>query len=220
MQSVGGARPVMSRWRLSARRGPTSLRAVAGVLVVAALAEEVAHVRDREVLVTGVGKAVAAAALAKRLATSPRPDVVVNLGTAGALHPAYSGVLDVGYVTQHDFPYAAVEELVGPLQRGYRLRPAAPPEPAAPPTTGVVLATGDAFVADASRAAAIAALGVHLVDMEAFSFAATCAAFGVPLRCIKAVSDAADAAAGRSWLESVDGCARRLADWLDADLSR
>ena len=56
-------------------------------LVVAALAEEVAHVSGVEVLVTGVGKAVAAAALARRLASSRRPSLVVNVGTAGALAP-------------------------------------------------------------------------------------------------------------------------------------
>jgi adenosylhomocysteine nucleosidase len=185
-------------------------------LVVAALTEEVAHVRAVEVLVTGVGKAVAAAGLARRLAAEPRPDVVVNVGTAGALDESATGLHEVGFVTQHDFPYAAIEALAGPVDRGYLLRADAPPQPVRDwPRTLVAVATGDTFVADAERAAAIAETGVHLVDMEAFAYAATCAAFGVPMRCVKAVSDAADADAGESWLDTIDACAIALADWVD-----
>lgn len=184
---------------------------------MAALAEEVAHVRDVEVLVTGVGKAVAAAGLARRLAAAPCPEVVVNVGTAGALDAAAaSGLHEVGFVTQHDFPYSAIEALAGPVHRGYLLHPDEPPRPVREwPRSLVAVATGDMFVADAERAAAIAQSGVHLVDMEAFAYAATCAAFGVPMLCVKAVSDAADADAGASWLDAIDTCAVALADWVN-----
>ena len=188
-------------------------------LVVAALAEEVARVRDAEVLVTGVGKAVAAAALARRLAGGPTPDLVVNIGTAGAVAPEMAGLHEVGFVTQHDFPYDAIETLVGPLDRGFVLAAGAPPRPARVPAAGAVtLATADTFVAEATRAAAIAAAGVHLVDMEAFAYAATCAAFEVPMRCVKAVSDVADEDAGDSWLDTIEACAAALADWLDCHI--
>ncbi|HET6909644.1 MAG TPA: nucleosidase [Mycobacteriales bacterium] len=185
------------------------------VLVVAALVEEVAHVHDVEVLVTGVGKAVAAATLARRLAQGPPPTLVVNVGTAGAVGPVSTGLHEIGFVTQHDFPYASIEALVGAVDRGFVLDPSGPPQPVRAAPGGVMtLATGDVFVADAERAAAIAAGGVHLVDMEAFAYAATCAAFAVPFRCVKAVSDAADAAAGETWLDSIDACATALADWV------
>lgn len=195
-------------------------------LVVAALAAEAAHVGDLpgvEVLVTGVGKAAAAAALGRRLATGPRPEVVVNIGTAGALDASYSGIVEVGWVTQHDFPYAAIEALAGAdvTARGYALFDDRPPTAAdAAPAGAVAVASGDAFVNDPQRAAAIAASGMHLVDMEAFALAAVCFEFGLPLRCVKAVSDAADADAARSWVETVDRCARALAEWLAADTSR
>jgi adenosylhomocysteine nucleosidase len=184
-------------------------------LVVAALAEEVAHVRGVEVLVTGVGKAVAAASLARRLAGGDRPSIVVNIGTAGALHAAVTGIVEVGYVTQHDFPYDAIEALAGQLDRGYHLAPDTPPRAMrAAPTGATVLATGDMFVADPLCAAQIAAAGVTLVDMEAFAYAAACASFGVPMRCVKAVSDSADHDAGETWLDTIDRCARSLADWV------
>jgi adenosylhomocysteine nucleosidase len=184
-------------------------------LVVAALAEEVAHVSGVEVLVTGVGKAVGAAALARRLAASDRPSLVVNVGTAGALRAGVSGLIEVDHVTQHDFPYAAIELLAGPVDRGYRLHPEAAPFPVAEfPADATVLATGDVFVADPVRAAQIAAGGVALVDMEGFAYAAACASFGVAMRCVKAVSDSADDDAGASWLDTIDACARDLAAWV------
>lgn len=190
------------------------------VLVVAALSEEVAYVTGREVLVTGVGKARAAAALARRLATASPPDLVVNIGTAGSLSPEVHGVVEVGFITQHDFPYDGIEALVGaPVDRGYALHPDVPPTAMQHLPVGVpTVATGDLFVADAEAARRIAGGGVHLVDMEAYAYATACADAAVPMRCVKAVSDAADADAGDSWLDTIDHCARALADWLTAEL--
>src|SRR5436190_8039626 len=153
------------------------------VLVAAALTEEVAHLGgDVEVVVTGVGKARAAAALGRRLAASP-PDLVVNVGTAGAVDSSLRGVVEIDFVTQHDFPYDAVETLLGaPLDRGFALHRDRPPAAMRrPPPGATAIATGDLFVADAAAAARIAAAGIHLVDMEAYGYAAACAEFGVPL---------------------------------------
>jgi len=185
------------------------------LLVVAALHEEVRYVdRDVEVLVTGVGKAMAAARLASRLAES-RPSLVVNVGTAGALASSMAGVYDVDVVTQHDFPYAAIAALVGggaPV--GYRLGSDGPPAPVDAVSGSCVLGTGDSFVSDAATALSLGGRGIHLVDMEGYGYATACAAFGVPLRCVKAVSDRADADAAESWLDLIDGCALALGDWL------
>jgi adenosylhomocysteine nucleosidase len=190
------------------------------LLVVAALREEAAYVDGSvEVLVTGVGKAPAAAVLAARLADASlaRPDLVVNIGTAGALSSSLAGVHDVDVVTQHDFPYAAIEALVGAGRgavRGFRLRPDAPPVAVDEVTGSCVLGTGDTFVSDPATALSLAGRGIHLVDMEGYGFATTCAAFGVPLRCVKAVSDRADADAAESWLDLIDGCALSLGEWV------
>ena len=188
--------------------------------MVAALTEEVAHVSGHEVLVTGVGKARAAASLARRLATGGLPDVVVNVGTAGSLSPEVHGVVEVGFITQHDFPYDGLEALVGaPVDRGYALHPGTPPTAMQHPPVGVpTVATGDVFVADAEAARRIAGGGVHLVDMEAYAYATACADAAVPMRCVKAVSDTADADASDSWLDTIDHCALALAEWLAAEL--
>jgi adenosylhomocysteine nucleosidase len=191
------------------------------VLVVAALAEEVTHVPTGvEVVLTGVGKARAAAGLSRRLATGPTPQLVVNVGTAGAVDPSFTGVHEVAVVTQHDFPYDAIEALMGtPVDRAFSLAAGLPPRPVQGWEAGLTaLATGDVFVNDAAAAARIAAGGVRLVDMEGYGYAAACAEFAVPLRCVKAVSDGADADAGESWLDAVDGCAQLLGEWLEAQL--
>ena len=193
------------------------------MLVVAALQEEVAHVgAGVDVLVTGVGKARAAAALAHRLAARDETQMVVNIGTAGAVVPGLAGVHEIGYVTQHDFPYDAMDALLAqPVDRGFALNGTGPPLAVRAPGADVTaLATGDVFVADAASAARIAAGGVHLVDMEAYAYAAACAEFGVAFRCAKAVSDTADADAGLSWLDSVDACAQALGRWLAAAVLR
>lgn len=187
------------------------------LLVVAALHEEVRYVDgDVEVLVTGVGKALAAAGLASRLAASPRPSLVVNVGTAGALSASMAGVYDVDIVTQHDFPYAAIQSLVGAgaAPVGYRLRPDGPPAAVEALDGACVLGTGDSFVSDAATAMSVGDRGIHLVDMEGYGYATACAAFGVPLRCVKAVSDRADADAAESWLDVIDSCALALGEWV------
>ena len=185
------------------------------VLVVAALEEEVVHVGGVDVVVTGVGKARAAVGLARRLADDA-PDLVVNVGTAGAVDGLITGLVEVTWVTQHDFPYDAIEALLhSPMERGFALQPDAPPlRLIGPPSGATALATGDTFVADANDARRLAAAGIHLVDMEAYAYASACAEFGVPFRCIKVVSDAADEAAGASWLDTIDACARSLGEWV------
>ncbi|MEC4630459.1 hypothetical protein VSS86_22285, partial [Bacillus safensis] len=69
------------------------------------------------VLVTGIGKIRAAAGLAACLAAYESaggpPSVVVNIGTAGALHAHMEGVHRVDTVLLHDFSHAAIREITG-----------------------------------------------------------------------------------------------------------
>lgn len=186
------------------------------VLVVAALDEEVVHIAGVEVLVTGVGKARAAAVLARRLATDA-PDLVVNVGTAGAVDGLVTGLVEVTWVTQHDFPYDAIDALVGaPTDRGFALQHDAPPQRLIePPVGSTALASGDTFVSSTADARRLAAAGIHVVDMEAYGYASACAEFGVALRCIKVVSDTADETAAANWLDTIDACAQSLGAWVD-----
>ncbi|MFD9686318.1 nucleosidase [Kitasatospora sp. NPDC001309] len=176
-------------------------------LLVVAVREEAAHLDDRlPVLLTGIGKVNATAALATVLARGELPSEVINLGTAGALRPGWEGMHHVVQVIQHDLNTAALQHLTG---RSY----------GAPLVVGKgdgpVLATGDLFV-DSPDAKERLAEHADLVDMEGYAVAAVAHRAGVPVRLVKYVSDEAGDGAARSWQESVDGCARHLADWVHA----
>ncbi|MFF2039944.1 nucleosidase [Kitasatospora sp. NPDC058170] len=174
-------------------------------LLVVAVREEAAYLGEElPVLLTGIGKINAAAALATVLAGDRHPSEVVNLGTAGALRPGWAGTHTVTQVIQHDIDTPALFELTGrtygaPLVVGKG--------------DGPVLATGDLFVSDAAARDRLAE-HADLVDMEGYAVAAVAHRAGLPVRLVKHVSDEAGDGAGHTWRESVDDCARHLADWL------
>ena len=167
-------------------------------LLVVAVAQEAAHLDSGlPVLLTGMGKVNAASAVASALAGTVRPASVVNLGTAGALKPGWSGTHEVRSVLQHDLDSAVLHMLTGetvgaPLD----LDPAS-----AAPSSGPVLATGDLFVSDEAARQRLAAR-----------------AAGVPVRLVKHVSDEAGEGAAKTWRESVDACAVLLAAWVRENL--
>lgn len=178
------------------------------VLFVSALPEESAGIADHApVLHTGAGKVQAAAALAHRLATGPRLDLIVNVGTAGALGDhRFGDVLEVAVVAQHDFDHVAVSALAG------RPLPGGPIELEGPEGATARLATGDRFIADPAERRRLAA-HADLVDMEGYAIAATGQRFGVPVWIAKCVSDTADADAEISWRDALEVAAQGLAAW-------
>ncbi|MFB7379646.1 nucleosidase [Kitasatospora purpeofusca] len=177
-------------------------------LLVVAVREEAAHLGDRlPVLLTGIGKVNAAAALATVLAGGQHPSEVVNLGTAGALRPGWEGIHTVTQVIQHDLDTPALYALTG--------RTYGAPLVVGRGGDGPVLATGDLFVSDPAARDRLAE-HADLVDMEGYAVAAVAHRAGLPVRLVKHVSDEAGDGAAHSWQESVDDCARHLADWLHA----
>jgi adenosylhomocysteine nucleosidase len=155
------------------------------------------------VLLTGMGKVNAAVTLSTVLARGPHPSHIVNLGTAGALRPRWTGTHVIGTVIQHDLDTDLLYTLTGETY-GAALTLNA--------DDGPILATGDAFIADEAARELLAARA-HLVDMEGYALATAAARAGVPIRIVKHVSDDAGEGAAKSWRESVTDCARALADW-------
>jgi adenosylhomocysteine nucleosidase len=179
---------------------------MASYLIAAATAAEAAHVpADLPLVITGLGKTAAAAAVTRALAA--RGDatdlVVVNVGTAGALRDGMEGLHTPGVVLNHDISADALRAL------GYD-----PEERIVVGESEVVLATGDTFVTDP---AAREALGrrAHLVDMEGYAVVWAARQFGVPVRLVKHVSDNADGAAALDWPAQVETSARVLGEWLE-----
>ena len=195
-------------------------------LVVVALEQEARHfVTDFPVLVTGVGKVRAALAVAHALGAGVRPRELVNVGTAGGLHPGMEGTHEIEVVFQLDFDDPALHAVTGrhdgpplALSAATAVVPAAADAPAAPGGVAApVLATGDRFVAGGPLRDRLVRVA-DLVDMEGYAVAAAGAALGVPTRLVKHVSDPADESAGDTWVEGVDACARVLAEWVGSRL--
>lgn len=178
-------------------------------LLVVALDEEATHLHalDLPILVTGAGKVNAAVAVATTIGEQ-RPHSLINLGTAGALRPGLTGTHVIARVTQHDLDDAALFSLTG-LHFG---------EPIDVATSGLTLATGDAFIADPAVRDRLAQ-HADLVDMEAYAIARAASAALLPLTIVKQVSDEASSEAATSWSASVDACAEQLGEWVRANVA-
>jgi predicted 5'-methylthioadenosine/S-adenosylhomocysteine nucleosidase len=176
------------------------------VLVVAATRAEARHVPPGlPLLITGIGKVAAATAVASALARrdgAVAPQLVVNIGTAGALRDGLDGLFVPGTVINHDLSAALLRGLGVAVTDQIEL----------PDGDDMVLATGDSFVADPDQRAALAPRA-GLVDMEGFAVAWACQHAGVPCRLVKHVSDNADGGA-MSWADALEESATALGDWL------
>ncbi len=175
------------------------------VLVVSATKSEAAYVpQGYELLITGIGKVSAATAVASALARYEREDLplVVNIGTAGALHAHHGGLYVPGVVINHDISSTAIRALGHDVADRLVLADG----------DDSVLATGDAFIADAATRDALAQRA-DLVDMEGFAIAFAAQAAGATCRLVKYVSDHADDSA-LDWPAMIDASARELGRWL------
>ena len=114
-------------------------------LFVAATEAEARYLpASTSVLVTGIGKVAAATALTRRLAAYDAAELgelhIVNLGTAGALHPHLTGLFEIGTVLNHELSGDVLRSL------GYDARERLSIGPA-----DTVLATGDVFVTETEK---------------------------------------------------------------------
>lgn len=180
------------------------------VLFVAALAEESEALEGAgaEVLHVGVGKVQAATALAHHLAAHAGGiDLVVNVGTAGALGGQVLGeVYEVASVHQHDFDHRGLSSFVG------RPLPGGPIQLPGPSDATARLATGDRLILEDDDRDELAR-DADLVDMEGYAIAATCRRFGVPVWLVKAVSDDADGESPMTFHRTLELCSQQLAAW-------
>ena len=190
-------------------------------LLVVAVAEEAAYLGEElPVLLTGMGKVNASAALATVLARGPHPSAVVNLGTAGALRPGLAGTThEISTVLQHDLDTDVLRTLTGETIGAPLVLDLGGGAFGGGAGEGLVLATGDLFVAEESARRRLAERA-HLVDMEGYAVASVARSAGVPVRLVKHVSDEAVEGAARTWRDSVDDCARILAQWARTELAR
>lgn len=156
--------------------------------------------RGVEVVYTGVGKVNAALAAAEAFARR-RPALAVNYGTAGAVEPGLSGLIECGGAAQRDMDLRPLG-----LDLGVTWGDS---EPALLRwAEGPVVGSGDSF------AAARPELPCDLVDMEAYALAKAALRAGSAFRCLKYVTDAADEGAAADWEANKARGAALFEAWL------
>lgn len=151
---------------------------------------------------TGVGKVNAALAAAEALGTET-PFLAINYGTAGAVDPSLSGLIECGGAVQRDMDLRPLG-----LPLGTTFGDTLPAELRW--GQGPVVGTGDSFADGAPE------LASDLVDMEAYALAKACHIRGVSFRCLKYISDNADDGAAVDWQENKAKGARLFENWLSA----
>lgn len=161
-----------------------------------ALAAEAAEVFEaHNKLITGIGKVLAAYELTKAIQTN-RPQLIINLGSAGSDSFEKGTVVCCTKFIQRDMDvrglgYQQYETPLSglPIVLEYGLKMDALP-------VGIC-GTGDNFEMDH------AATAYNVVDMEAYSLALVAMKENIPFLCLKYVSDGADDNAAEDWTVQV-----------------
>ena len=146
-------------------------------------------------LVSGAGKVAAAYELATAI-RQQRPELIINLGSAGSNHFKRSEVVCCTRFVQRDMdatalgfkryetPFAGIEPL---LDYGLKLEDL--PE--------AICGTGDNFETGHSSS------DYQVVDMEGYALAYVAMKENIPFLCLKYISDGADGAAAEDWMIQV-----------------
>ncbi len=180
-------------------------------LLVFAMKEESRGIFDEYALLhTGIGKVNAAHAFSRQI-YSQRPDIVINMGTAGSRKHMTGSIVNCTQFIQRDMDVSVLGfekwktpfsddpvtidygEVISDLKQG-------------------ICGTGDSF--DATESAAL----FDVVDMEAYALALICQRENIPFICLKYISDGADDNAIEDWnqaLELAAQCLKRILMQID-----
>lgn len=178
------------------------------ILFVFALKEEATDkFKDKETLFIGVGKVNAAYKLTKRIIEN-RPDLIVNLGSAGSSHFSRESIVCCTQFIQRDMnaemigckkyetPFSAEKAI---LEYGIDV----------PSLEKGICGTGDSFEMSHNTDF------YNVVDMEAYALAYVAKKEQIPFLCLKYISDGADESAADEWQTMVHKAAIKLRVEID-----
>ncbi|MCP4394114.1 MAG: 5'-methylthioadenosine/S-adenosylhomocysteine nucleosidase [Alphaproteobacteria bacterium] len=175
------------------------------ILIVMALEDESRGRFDTEnILFTGLGKVNAAYKTATAI-HKHKPDLVINLGSAGSTHFKTNELVNCTKFVQRDIDLTAFgyerwetpyEDTPRILEYGDRIEEL--PEG--------MCGTGDSF--DTSGVEEL----YNVVDMEAYALAKVCWTEKVPFSCIKFISDGGDEEAANDWDNALEHGSKLLYD--------
>jgi len=131
------------------------------------------------IIYSGVGKINASIKLVEAVQIF-KPELVVNLGTAGSIRSEIVGTVEVDTVIERDFDaFPLCDRGLIPFEEGNN-RYFSDYE-------GVVCASGDSFVRESDTYLKL--MKVDIVDMELIAIARVCNKFNIPWRSFKFISD-------------------------------
>ena len=181
------------------------------MVVVAALESEYFTIQGpiKKIYYTGIGK-INSARLTTELILATKPDLILNVGTAGCLRKELLGeVFGVKEVIERDM----IAEPLAP--RG--TVPLSNQLPVLESSFGTArCATGDSFVT--SRDQWLLDNLVDLVDMELFAIAKVADYYGVEWKSIKFASDLADGNAAVHWNDSLQMADFKISEMIELAL--
>lgn len=182
------------------------------IVVVAALKSEYFNIQGpiKEIYYTGIGK-INSARLTTELILATKPELILNVGTAGCLRKDLLGeVFGIKEVIERDM----VAEPLAP--RG--TVPLTDQPPMMESNFGTArCATGDSFVT--SKDQWLLDNLVDLVDMELFAIAKVAAHYGVEWKSIKFASDLADENAAEHWNDSLEKANQKISEMIELALN-
>lgn len=168
-------------------------------------------------LCAGIGK-VAAATAASLLVSQYHADLLMIIGTAGALVPSDGQPHWLESAVQHDYGAARADGFAHYDAGAWPIGPdgvtafRSLPQPHALALTPVTIASGDCFVECELRAGTIRdRLGASLVDMETAAMAQVAAMLGLPWCGIKAATDEANGDSAGDFHANLGAAAGRAA---------
>ncbi len=138
---------------------------------------------DMQVVFTGVGKANAARSLTEAI-LKYRPEVVINVGTAGTACHAVGDILVCRHFIDRDLLPLSIRILEAELHSPVEGTPSLPSLVEGRETQECfTLSTGDSFVTE------VGGVEADAVDMEGFAEAQVCRHYGVPFVSVKYITD-------------------------------
>lgn len=182
------------------------------ILITYALEEEKGPVQIPDCIVsyccTGVGK-VSTAINTYEALLKEKPDLVMNIGTAGTLHHQVGEIVVCSNFFDRDLEKIAHLGVPFSISFSEALLRAGVPEKLKFDGT---VSTGDTFLTDLSESGSHA----DVFDMEAYAAAQVCRKLDIPFLSVKYVTDVIGQNSIKHWEDKLEDARKELAEFLNA----
>jgi adenosylhomocysteine nucleosidase len=180
------------------------------VLAIAALPIELSRENwgnRSNIIYSGVGKINTSIKLMEAFQIY-KPDLVINLGTAGSMQSEIEGVVEVHKVIERDFDaFPLCERGLIPFEDGNNNYSSG--------YDGVICASGDSFVRESD--AFLNRMKVDIVDMELIAIARVCNRYNISWRSFKFISDYIGHNIEHQWRGGVVNASKALIEKFDSE---